>query len=191
MTDRTAAFALVPAPWGPIHVAATETGVVALELLTPTDRFVAELQRRSRAEVVPAPHAARGPRGLVARAAEQVDAYLRGARQAFDLPLDLADRLEWDRLVLDGVRTIPWGEVSSYGRIAARIGRRGAARAVGGAVGRNPIGLFIPCHRVIAGSGALGGYGGDWWGTREALLGVKRTLLELEGVELPAARFAD
>lgn len=191
MTDRSAAYALVAAPWGPIHLAATESGVVSLELLTPTDQFIAGLERRRRADVVAAPHASRGPRRLVARAAEQVDAYLRGARQAFDLPLDLGDRPEWDRLVLDGVRTIPWGEVSSYGRVAARIGRRGAAQAVGGAVGRNPIGLLIPCHRVIAGSGALGGYGGDWWGTREALLGVKRTLLELEGVELPAARFAD
>ncbi len=191
MTDRSAAWALVAAPWGPIHLAATATGVVALELLTPTDRFVAELERRRRADVVPAPNAARGPRGLVGRAAEQVAAYLRGGRRAFDLPLDLGDRPEWDRLVLDGVRAIPWGEVSSYGRVAARIGRRGAARAVGGAVGRNPIGLLIPCHRVISGSGALGGYGGDWWGAREALLDVKRTLLELEGVELPAARFAD
>lgn len=191
MSDRSAAWAIVAAPWGPIHLAATEAGVVALELLTPTDRFIAELQRRRRADVVPAPQAPGGPRGLVGRAAEQVAAYLGGARQVFDLPLDLGDRPEWDRLVLDGVRTIPWGKVSSYGRVAARIGRRGAARAVGGAVGRNPIGLLIPCHRVISGSGALGGYGGDWWGTREALLGIKRTLLELEGVELPAARFAD
>jgi O6-methylguanine-DNA--protein-cysteine methyltransferase len=58
-------------------------------------------------------------------------------------------------------------------------------------VGRNPIGLLIPCHRVIAGTGAIGGYGGDWWGTREALLDVKRTLLDLEGIALPVATFAD
>jgi methylated-DNA-[protein]-cysteine S-methyltransferase len=51
--------------------------------------------------------------------------------------------------------------------------------------------LLIPCHRVIAGDGTLGGYGGDWWGTRDAMLAVKRTLLELEGVELPAGRFFD
>jgi methylated-DNA-[protein]-cysteine S-methyltransferase len=81
--------------------------------------------------------------------------------------------------------------VTSYGRVARRIGRAGAARAVGGAVGRNPIGLLIPCHRVIAGDGSLGGYGGAWFGTREALLEVKRTLLELEGVALPARRLFD
>jgi methylated-DNA-[protein]-cysteine S-methyltransferase len=53
-------------------------------------------------------------------------------------------------------------------------------------VGRNPIGLVIPCHRVIAGDGTIGGYGGAWYGTREQLLAVKRTLLEIEGVTLPA-----
>jgi methylated-DNA-[protein]-cysteine S-methyltransferase len=81
--------------------------------------------------------------------------------------------------------------VTSYGRVARRIGRPGAARAVGGAVGRNPIGIVIPCHRVVAGDGSIGGYGGDWWGSREALLEVKRELLRLEGVDLPATRLFD
>jgi methylated-DNA-[protein]-cysteine S-methyltransferase len=67
------------------------------------------------------------------------------------------------------------------------IGRRGAARAAGGAVGRNPIALLVPCHRVIAGDGSLGGYGGDWYGTREQSLAIKRELLEREGVALPAS----
>ena len=75
---------------------------------------------------------------------------------------------------------MPWGEVTSYGRLAREIGRPGAARAVGGAVGRNPIGLIVPCHRVIAGDGSLGGYGGSWLGDREALLAIKRRLLALE-----------
>jgi methylated-DNA-[protein]-cysteine S-methyltransferase len=77
------------------------------------------------------------------------------------------------------------GEVTSYGRLARAIGRVGAARAVGGAVGRNPIGLAIPCHRVIAGDGSIGGYGGDWFGSREQLVEIKRELLAMEGVELP------
>ena len=83
------------------------------------------------------------------------------------------------------MRTIPRGATASYGEIARRIGRPGAARAVGGAVGRNPIGLLIPCHRVIAGDGTLGGYGGSWFGSHEELLGLKERLLELEGVEPP------
>ena len=86
--------------------------------------------------------------------------------------------------MLEGVRSIPRGEVASYGEVARRIGRTGAARAVGGSVGRNPVGLFVPCHRVIAGDGSLGGYGVAAWGGREAALDVKRALLALEGVHL-------
>jgi methylated-DNA-[protein]-cysteine S-methyltransferase len=56
---------------------------------------------------------------------------------------------------------------------------------VGGAIGRNPIGLAIPCHRVVAGDGSIGGYGGDWYGSREALLEIKRELLAIEGIRLP------
>jgi methylated-DNA-[protein]-cysteine S-methyltransferase len=185
------AFVVLPAPWGPIHVAASDDAIVALELHTQTARFVGGLEARLRAEVERRPPS-RGPRrDLLDRAATELEAYLRGERRTFDLPLDLGGQRDWDRAVLGGVSGIPWGRVTSYGRLARRIGRTGAARAVGGAVGRNPIGLLIPCHRVIAGDGTLGGYGGDWWGTRETMLGVKRTLLELEGVELPAGRFVD
>jgi O-6-methylguanine DNA methyltransferase len=97
------------------------------------------------------------------------------------LPLDLGDRPGWDRAVLGAVRTIPRGETRSYGEIARQIGRPGSARAVGGAVGRNPVALAIPCHRVIAGDGTLGGYGGGWWGDRERLLDLKTELLAREG----------
>ncbi|HEY0443398.1 MAG TPA: methylated-DNA--[protein]-cysteine S-methyltransferase [Candidatus Limnocylindrales bacterium] len=191
MTERVAAWTSVPAPWGLVHLAVTESAVVALELLTPTERFVADLERRRHAGVIRAADAPDASRRLAARAGDQVEAYLRGSREPLDLPVDLGGRPEWDRLVLRGVQAIERGRVTSYGRLATRIGRRGAARAVGGAVGRNPIGLLIPCHRVIAGTGAIGGYGGDWWGTREALLDVKRTLLDLEGIALPVATFAD
>jgi methylated-DNA-[protein]-cysteine S-methyltransferase len=187
MASDPAAYALVAAPWGPIHVAATGSAVVAVELLTPTDRFVEALERRLRADVVPARTGPASSRRLLDLAADQIASYLDGAATAFDLPIELRGRAPWDELVLGGVRSTPWGSVTSYGRVAERIGRRGAARAVGGAVGRNPIGLFIPCHRVIAGDGTLGGYGGEWYGTREALLAVKRTLLGLEGISLPAA----
>jgi methylated-DNA-[protein]-cysteine S-methyltransferase len=108
-----------------------------------------------------------------------------------DLPLDLEDRPAWDRAVLGAVREIPWGATSSYGGIASTIGRRGAARAVGGAVGRNPISLAIPCHRVIAGDGSLGGYGGGWWGSRELRLDLKRELLGLEGAVVATSGDSD
>jgi methylated-DNA-[protein]-cysteine S-methyltransferase len=183
-----AAFALVDAPWGPIHVAATDRGIAALELLSPTEGFLEGLRRRGLE-----PEATRtGPQGDRHRHLDRLTAslasYLSGVPNPFgEQPLDVGNRPDWDRTVLlDGVRSIGWGEVASYGGIARRIGRPGAARAVGGAVGRNPIGILIPCHRVIAGDGSIGGYGGAWYGTREALLDIKRQLLALEGISLPA-----
>ena len=104
------------------------------------------------------------------------------------VPVDLRDRPDWDRQVLAAVRDIPIGATASYGEVARRIGRRGAARAVGGAVGRNPITLLIPCHRVIAADGTLGGYGGDGWGGREERLAIKRDLLLREGVTVAPSR---
>ena len=86
--------------------------------------------------------------------------------------------------MLEAVAAIPYGRTASYGEIARRIGAPRAARAVGGAVGRNPISLLIPCHRVIAADGTIGGYGGDGWGSREDRLAIKRGLLEGEGVRL-------
>ena len=98
------------------------------------------------------------------------------------VPIDLADRPPFDQLVLDAVREVPWGRTASYGEIARRVGAPRAARAVGGAVGRCPISLLIPCHRIIAGDGTLGGYGGDGSGGRLDALERKRELLLREGV---------
>jgi len=187
MSLSRAVFAILRAPWGPVHVAATADGIVGLDLMAPTDGFVAAVERRVHGEVV---RLAAGlddaAVALLDRFVDRFDGYLTGRATAFDLPVVLPGVASWDRAVLEGVRGIGWGDVTSYGGVARRIGRPGAARAVGGAVGRNPIGLLIPCHRVIAGDGSLGGYGGSWFGTREALLALKRQLLELEGIELPA-----
>jgi methylated-DNA-[protein]-cysteine S-methyltransferase len=172
----------VAASWGPVHIAATSHGVVALEILAPRADFVGRLERRLGCEV------RAGPDPILDRAAAQVEEFLAGTRRSFDVPLDLRDRPMWDRTVLGAVREIPWGEVTSYGRLARQIDRSGAARAVGGAVGRCPVGLIIPCHRVIAGDGSLGGYGGDWFGSRERLLELKSELLAREGIEIPVPR---
>jgi O-6-methylguanine DNA methyltransferase len=182
--------ATVAAPWGPLELAATERGLVALEVLAPRDAFDDRLAIRLGLPV------ARGRgAGPASRALDQsiaaVEGFLRGRPAALlGLRLDLGRPKPWDRAVFEAVREVPFGRVTSYGRIALAIGRRGAARAVGGAVGRNSIGLAIPCHRVIAGDGSIGGYGGDWWGSRDELLSIKRQLLELEGVTIPA-RFED
>ncbi|HEY3165280.1 MAG TPA: methylated-DNA--[protein]-cysteine S-methyltransferase [Candidatus Limnocylindrales bacterium] len=173
--------AAVAAPWGPVHVAATRHAVVGLAVLSPREPFVTDVARRTGREP------ATGSDGrLLEQAVAAIESFLAGRPAELEhLPLDLADRGSWDRVVLGAVRGLGWGEVASYGGVATMIGRRGAARAVGGAVGRNPIGLAIPCHRVIAGDGSIGGYGGDWFGGRDALLAIKRELLALEGVSLP------
>jgi methylated-DNA-[protein]-cysteine S-methyltransferase len=173
--------AAVAGPWGPIHVATSPRGVLAVAILSPREPFVAEAARRAGIEV------RSGSSRLLDRTVAAIEAFLDGEPSPFDdLPLDLADRPPWDLAVLGGVRGLRRGQVTSYGRLARMIGRPGAARAVGGAVGRNPIGLAIPCHRVIAGDGSIGGYGGDWFGSREQLLEIKRELLAREGIELPA-----
>jgi len=189
-------IASVAAPWGPIRIAVTARGLAALDQLVTHEAFVERLQRRfggAPSELAAAPgELAAAPDEDVAagarRARDAVQAFLDGDLTALaHLPVDLADRPAWDRLVLAAVRGIPPGETVSYGGVARMIGKPGAARAVGGAVGRNPVGLAIPCHRVIAGDGTLGGYGGAWWGGREAGLELKRELLAREGVRIPAS----
>jgi methylated-DNA-[protein]-cysteine S-methyltransferase len=186
--EPTIAYVAVPGPWGPVHVAASETGLVALDVLAPPAAFEASVTRRWR--TVPRPLDGATPRTvrrLLEMAASQLAGYFEGRPGGLaTLPLDLRVGTAWDRRVLEGVRQIPYGRVTSYGRLARIVGSPGAARAAGGAVGRNPIGLAIPCHRVIAADGSLGGYGGDWWGGRERLLAIKRELLAREGVVLPA-----
>jgi methylated-DNA-[protein]-cysteine S-methyltransferase len=172
---------------GPVHVAATDRGVAAVELQGSTDAFEAGLRRRGL--IVDPEQAGPNAAHLAAEAAAMVLAMLDG--DAIDLstvPIDIDDRPAWDRIVLAAVRAIPRGATAGYGEVARRIGRPGTARAVGGAVGRNPVGLLVPCHRVIAGDGTLGGYGIATWGGREAALELKRELLALEGIRLRPAR---
>jgi methylated-DNA-[protein]-cysteine S-methyltransferase len=184
MPDRAAVRTSVPGPWGPLQVAATARGIVAVEWLTTEAAFVAALARRLRAPVDDgAEVAAADPRRAHLEAATAaLEALLAGRASGHALRFDLADRPAWDRRVLAAVASIPWGRTASYGEIARRIGSPRAARAVGGAVGRNPVSLLIPCHRVIAADGTIGGYGGDAWGSREDRLAMKRELLRREGV---------
>jgi methylated-DNA-[protein]-cysteine S-methyltransferase len=177
----------IDAPWGPIRLAATARGLTALDQLVTDEAFVERVERRFGEAPVVVDDAPRGSRAAahLRAAIEAVAAFLGGDLEALRrVAIDLDDRAGWDRLVLAAVRGIPAGSTASYGEVARMIGRAGAARAVGGAVGRNPIGLVIPCHRVIAGDGTLGGYGGGWWGGRDAGLELKRELLAREGVHV-------
>jgi methylated-DNA-[protein]-cysteine S-methyltransferase len=104
----------------------------------------------------------------LAEARRQLTEYFAGDRRAFELPLQLSGT-EFQLLVLEELRRIPYGETTSYGDIAARIGRPRAMRAVGAANGRNPLPIVVPCHRVIGSTGDLTGFGGGL-DTKEALL---------------------
>lgn len=101
----------------------------------------------------------------------QLGEYFDGARQQFDLPLSL-NGTEFQQTVWRALGTIPYGETVTYGELAERIGRPSASRAVGLANGKNPIGIIVPCHRVIGSTGDLTGYGGG--------LDRKRMLLAFE-----------
>jgi methylated-DNA-[protein]-cysteine S-methyltransferase len=108
-------------------------------------------------------------------AAAQLGEYFAGKRRDFEL--DLAPvGTDFQLSVWRALRAIPYGAVRNYGDIARAIGRPGAARAVGGAIGSNPLPIVIPCHRVIASDGTIGGYSGG--------LAIKHRLLALEGAEL-------
>lgn len=110
---------------------------------------------------------------VLERGRAQLLEYIAGRRRVFTLPLCPAGT-PFQRRVWAALSAIPWGETRTYGQIARNIGAPKAARAVGQANHRNPIPIFIPCHRVIGAGGALTGYGGG--------LELKRMLLQLEGI---------
>jgi methylated-DNA-[protein]-cysteine S-methyltransferase len=177
-----AAFTTCPAPWGSLHVATTATGIVAVGLDEETPAFVDGLARRLHGTVLPAEDGdvPMAWRAALTEATCQIREFFAGVRQSFDVPIDLRVS-DWDRLVLTGAARLHFGETASYGELARRIGRPGAAQAVGGAMGRNPVPILIPCHRVIGAGRTIGGYGGSTFADRRTALGIKRWLLALEG----------
>jgi methylated-DNA-[protein]-cysteine S-methyltransferase len=118
--------------------------------------------------------------GALAEAVRQLREYFAGTRRDFDLPL-APEGTDFQRKVWRKLQEIPYGETISYGELAKRVGNPKASRAVGSANGKNRIPIVIPCHRVIAGDGGLGGFGGG--------LTTKEKLLALEGKKLALAAF--
>ena len=172
----------------PFRVAATGRGLAAAGWEPDEDAFRAEVAKRFSAPILRlADVSPDEPAAIVLREALPViEALVRGAPVAdVTLAVDLSDRPAWDQRVLAEVRQVGPGTTASYGDIARRVGAPRAARAVGGALGRNPISLVIPCHRIIAGDGTLGGYGGTGWVDRDRQLSRKEALLLREGVAVP------
>ena len=172
------ATATLAGPLGPFSLAVTERGIVAaawaseLDLLTTLGDRIGRLAPTT-------PDALERLRTSI----PVVEALLAGETiDARVVTVDLQDRPAWDRTVLAAVREVGPGRTASYGEVARRIGAPRAARAVGGALGRNPISMIIPCHRIIAADGTLGGYGGTGWVDRDRELSRKEALLLREGV---------
>jgi methylated-DNA-[protein]-cysteine S-methyltransferase len=118
---------------------------------------------------------------LLEDSVRQLEEYFAKIRRAFDVPLDFPDSVSgFQREVYDRLLEIPYGTVVSYGRVARDIGKPDMARAVGQAVGSNPIPIVVPCHRVVASDGSLTGFGGG--------LPAKVALLKLEGIEVDGGK---
>ncbi|HEY2283121.1 MAG TPA: methylated-DNA--[protein]-cysteine S-methyltransferase [Solirubrobacteraceae bacterium] len=160
-------YAPIDSPFGTLHGAVTECGLVRLAF--PEESVEVFLERLSRKL---SPRILASPRAL-APARRQLDEYFTGRRRDFDLDLDWSLITPFARRVLEMTAAIPYGGRLSYAEIAAEAGSPRGARAAGNALGSNPIPIVIPCHRVLHSGGGIGGYGGG--------LDRKRYLLELEG----------
>jgi len=163
-------YTAMDSPVGPLYLAGTEKGICRIAFEEEALRVW--LARHLRAK----PGSDPGP---LTEAVAQLREYFSRLRHRFDLPMDVRGT-PFQQAVWREVASIPYGTTITYGEIARRLGRGlEAARAVGAAVGANPLPILIPCHRVIGADGSLVGYGGG--------LDVKVTLLRLEGVRVEKA----
>lgn len=152
---------------GPLAVVGSEDGVQEIYFEQP--RGDGREPPRGPAPEGPEPQDIPGP---VRDAVEQLQQYFRRERHHFSFKMTV-DGTEFQRRVWEQLLSIPPGETRTYGEIARAVGKEKAARAVGGAVGRNPLSIVVPCHRVVGADGKGGGYGGG--------MAAKRWLLQLEG----------
>jgi methylated-DNA-[protein]-cysteine S-methyltransferase len=157
---------VIASPLGSLYVAAGRQGLRRLDFGISEADFLSRLDPRARTQRDPA---------ALAPVVAQLRAYFAGERALFELPLDLGTATPFQRSVLQTARRIPSGTVWTYGQVARAIGNPRASRAVGQALGRNPVPIVIPCHRVVTSDGGLGGYSGGGG------LDSKRWLLQLEG----------
>ena len=161
------AYDLFDSPLGTLLLAASPRGLCRVSYDPEPDREAEALAKRFGVRVLRAP--LDDPR-------RQLDEYFEGRRHSFDLELDLGGVEPFPRRVLEELAHVPYGEVTTYGRLAAQVDRPRAARAVGTVMNRNPMPIVLPCHRVVGSTGKLVGYGGG--------LARKERLLRLEGALL-------
>ena len=165
------AFTVFESPIGACAIAWNAKGIAGFQLPAPTAESTrARMQQRWTGAVESAP-----PPG-VQRVIERVLALLAGEPVDLgDVPVDLADAPEFNRRVYEVARTIPPGKTMTYGEIAKRLGVPNESREVGQALGRNPIAIIVPCHRVLGADGKMGGF------SASGGVATKRRILEIEG----------
>jgi methylated-DNA-[protein]-cysteine S-methyltransferase len=164
------AYELHDSPLGTLFVAVSERGVCEIHYDADPEAEAERLARLFGTRVL------RSPRPTD-EARRQLDEYFAGRRRDFELDVDLSPAREFGRAVLEQLARVPYGELTTYGALAAGAGKPRAARAVGTVMNRNPVPIVLPCHRVVGSTGSLVGYAGG--------LDRKRTLLALEGALLP------
>jgi methylated-DNA-[protein]-cysteine S-methyltransferase len=161
------AYTSMDSPFGPVTLAATETGLVRINLPAyDRDDFLARLSREISPAILESP-------ARLDDARRQLDAYFEGRLQSFTVPLDWRLIHGFQEKVLRATYAVPYGHTLTYGEVAAEAGNPRAHRAAGTALGRNPIPLIVPCHRITRSGGIPGNYGGG--------PEMKRALLKLEG----------
>ncbi|HYF28145.1 MAG TPA: methylated-DNA--[protein]-cysteine S-methyltransferase [Baekduia sp.] len=173
VADPDVAYTLEDSPVGRLLLAGTRRGLVRVayaEFEGGEDAVTEDLARRISPRVLRAP-------ARLDEARRELEEFFAGRRRAFDLPLDWSLTRGFGRRVLQATARIPFGQTGTYASVAAGAGSPRAVRAAGTALGRNPLPIVVPCHRVLRTGGALGGYTGG--------LERKRTLLAVEGVPLP------
>jgi O-6-methylguanine DNA methyltransferase len=166
---RIARYGTVPSPIGDLLVAVSDEGICEVSFArNGSENFFSELEQRG--------FTGKSDQAAIDDAAEQLREYFGGRRQFFDMTVDLSGMTPFTQQVLKATASVPFGKLSTYRDIARTIGKPGATRAVGNALGRNPIAIVVPCHRIVRSDWSIGGYTGG--------LDIKQRLLSIEGSAL-------
>jgi methylated-DNA-[protein]-cysteine S-methyltransferase len=171
-------YDVMDSPLGPLWIAVGPKGVVAVHYgARPDERELGRIARTYGPGVLP-------DRRRCDAVLSELDEYFAGRRRSFDVAVDLSSLTPFQQRILGATARVPYGEVTTYRTVARKAGNELASRAAGAALGANPIPIVVPCHRVVATDGSLGGYAGG--------LPAKRRLLALERGEanVPAGGWA-